>query len=53
MLKLITNANLFAPQAMGMCHVLIAAEKIIHIGSQLPVLDSSLEVEITDLDGAT
>jgi beta-aspartyl-dipeptidase (metallo-type) len=53
MLKLITNANLFAPEAMGICHVLVAAEKIIYIGPHLPVLDSALDVEVTDLAGAT
>jgi len=53
MLKLITNANLFAPEAMGICHVLVAAEKIIYIGPHMPVLDSALDVEVTDLAGAT
>ena len=53
MLKLITNANLFAPEAMGICNILVAAEKIIYIGPHLPVLDSVLEVEVTDLKGAT
>ena len=53
MLKLITNANLFAPEAMGICHVLVAAEKIIYIGSHLPVVDAAVDVEVTDLEGAT
>ena len=53
MLQLITNANLFAPEAMGICHVLVAAEKIVYIGSQLPVLDELLDVEVTDIEGAT
>jgi beta-aspartyl-dipeptidase (metallo-type) len=53
MLQLITNANLFAPEAMGICHVLVASEKIVYIGSQLPVLDKLLDVEVTDLEGAT
>jgi len=53
MLQLIKNANLFAPEAMGLCHVLVAAEKIIYIGTQEPVLDNILDVEVVDLKGAS
>lgn len=53
MLKLITNANLFAPEAMGICHLLVAADKIVYIGHKVPVLDNELIVEVTDLKGAS
>ncbi|MDB9753824.1 beta-aspartyl-peptidase [Oceanospirillaceae bacterium] len=53
MLKLITNANLFSPEAMGICHLLIAGQTIVYIGSHLPVLDKALQVEVTDLKGAS
>jgi len=53
MLKLITNANLFSPEAMGICHLLIAGQTIVYIGSHLPILDNALQVEVTDLKGAS
>jgi hypothetical protein len=34
MLKLISNANLFAPQAMGLCHLLVAGEKLVYTYSK-------------------
>ena len=52
MFELITNANLFAPESLGIRHVLVCAGKIAYIGKQLPQLDDALEVNITDLDGA-
>lgn len=53
MLKLITNANVHAPEALGICHLLVAGERIVYIGPDLPALDDRLEVAVTDLDGAT
>ena len=52
MFELITNANLFAPESLGIRHVLICAGKIAYIGKQLPQLDDALEVNVTNLDGA-
>ena len=51
MFHLIKNANVFAPQAMGLCHVLVVAEKIIYIGAHEPVLDDIFDVEVVDLAG--
>lgn len=52
MLQLLSNADVYAPFHLGRCHVLVAGEKIVYIGSQLPVLDDCLDVERTDLGGA-
>jgi beta-aspartyl-dipeptidase (metallo-type) len=52
MFELITNANLFAPESLGIRHVLVCAGKIAYIGKQLPQLDDALEVNVTNLDGA-
>ena len=53
MLQLIKNANVFAPEPLGVCHVLVANETIIYIGKELPKLDHFLAFEETDLDGAS
>ena len=52
MFELITNASVFAPEPMGIRHVLVCAGKIVYIGEQLPQLDDALDVRLTDLDGA-
>lgn len=52
MFKLITNANVFAPEPLGQKQVLVCAGKIAYLGDHLPQLDDALEVEVTDLDGA-
>ena len=52
MFKLITNANVFAPEPLGLKQVLVCAGKIAYLGEHLPQLDDALEVEVTDLDGA-
>lgn len=52
--KLITlfkNANLYAPDALGINHVLVAGGKIVFIGQDLPTLDAPLDVDVVDLDG--
>jgi beta-aspartyl-dipeptidase (metallo-type) len=52
MFELITNANVFAPEPMGIRQVLVCAGKIAYIGEQLPQLDDALDVSLTDVDGA-
>jgi beta-aspartyl-dipeptidase (metallo-type) len=52
MFELITNADVFAPESMGIRHVLVCAGKIAYIGEQPPQLDDALEVRLTDVDGA-
>lgn len=38
---------------MGLCHLLVAGEKLVYVGAQAPVLDDLLECEVADLAGAT
>jgi beta-aspartyl-dipeptidase (metallo-type) len=52
MLQLISNANVFAPAPMGVCHILVAGRQIVYIGAAEPELNTPLEVETTDLNGA-
>jgi beta-aspartyl-dipeptidase (metallo-type) len=52
MFELITNADIYAPQSLGIKHLLVCAGKIAYIGDQIPVLDDQLSVKITDLNGA-
>lgn len=52
MFELITNAEVFAPEPLGLKQVLVCAGKIAFIGEQIPQLDDALDVNLTDLDGA-
>ena len=51
--KIIKNANIYAPKALGICDILIAGEVITYIGSEMPNLSPNLDVEVKDLCGAT
>lgn len=48
---LIKNANLYAPAAQGLKHLLIAGGKIIYVGSEVPQLAAPLDVEEIDIAG--
>jgi len=52
MFELITNADVYAPEPLGVKHLLICAGKIVYIGDNIPDLDSSLATRVTDLGGA-
>ncbi len=52
MFELITNARVYAPEPLGLRHLLVCAGKVVYIGEQPPRLDDALEVEVTELDGA-
>ena len=52
MFELITNAEVYAPQALGLQNLLVCAGKIVYLGERVPELDDSLSVQISDLDGA-
>jgi beta-aspartyl-dipeptidase (metallo-type) len=52
MFQLINNANVFAPEPLGIRHVLVCAGKVVYIGAQLPQLDDAFDVDVSDLDGA-
>ena len=51
MFELITNANLYAPQSLGIQHLLVCAGKIVYLGDKVPQLDDNLPVQVTDLNG--
>ena len=48
-MHLLLNADTFAPQPLGLCHVLVGGGKILWIGSEPPALDDALSVETHDL----
>ncbi len=52
MFELITNAEVYAPQSLGLQNLLVCAGKIVYLGERVPQLDDSLSVQVTDLDGA-
>lgn len=52
MLTLIKNANLFAPEALGISCLLIGGGKILYVGSENPGVDTSLLAATLDLEGA-
>jgi beta-aspartyl-dipeptidase (metallo-type) len=50
-LTLVKNAELYAPQALGRKHLLIAGGKLVYIGDSVPELGDELEVDIIDAEG--
>ena len=52
MLTLIKNANVFSPEPLGIRHVLVAGDRIVHIGTEVPELDARLGVDVVDAGGA-
>ena len=52
MLTLIKNADIFAPEPLGVGHLLRGGGKVLHVGKQMPALDASLLAETLDLEGA-
>ena len=53
MFTLLNNAQVYAPRALGLKSLLICAGKIVYIGDTPPDLDTNLQVETTDLEGAS
>lgn len=53
MLQLLKNATLFDPTPRGVAHLLIGGARILWTGSQVPDLDASLGVCVTDLEART
>ncbi len=51
MLKLLTNAHVFAPQDRGICHLLIAGDRIAWLGTEIDDLGALKPVETFDLQG--
>ena len=52
MLTLLRDADLFAPEPLGRCDLLIAADRIAAVGPSLPALPAGLPHEEIDLGGA-
>lgn len=53
MLTLITNANIFAPRALGVGCLLVGGGRILHVGRTVPDIDHSLLEQTIDLGGST
>ena len=53
MFHLLKNARVYAPEALGIRHILVAGNKIAHISAKPPELDSALDIEVIDLNGAS
>jgi beta-aspartyl-dipeptidase (metallo-type) len=51
MLKLLRNAEVFAPEPQGLRHLLVGGERILWIGETVPELPDSLGVQTWDLGG--
>lgn len=52
MLQLLLNADLHAPEALGVRHLLIAGERIVWIGGDRPALPANLDAAVHDCRGA-
>jgi len=52
MFTLLSNASVFAPEYLGVRHVLVAGDRIVYIGQDKPDLDVRLGVDEVDLSGA-
>ena len=52
MIKLLKNANVFAPDALGIQHILIAGDTVVYIGEELPELDMVPDFSVVDVEGA-
>lgn len=52
MLKLIKNATVFAPEPLGVCHLLVGGGKVLYLGAELPVIETGLLAGTLDLEGA-
>ena len=52
MLKLLSNVTVFAPENLGIQHLLVAGGRIVYVGEHLPQLDPCLEIERIDFKGA-
>ncbi len=51
MIHLLRNAELYDPEPRGRSHLLVAGERVVWIGTELPALPASLGVTEHDLEG--
>ncbi|MDQ3269905.1 MAG: beta-aspartyl-peptidase [Pseudomonadota bacterium] len=50
-MQLIRNADVYAPESLGVQHLLLGGGRVLWIGDELPALPAQLQVEATDLQG--
>ncbi len=51
MFDLLLNADVYAPEPLGLRHLLVCAGKIVYLGETVPTLDEALGARTTDLAG--
>ncbi len=51
MIELLRNADLYAPEPLGIKHILVAGETIVWIGAKLPDMPAGLLTQDSDLQG--
>ena len=51
MIKLLKNANVYAPEPLGHKDILIVGEKICSMGEDLRIYENLPDVEVFDLEG--
>jgi beta-aspartyl-dipeptidase (metallo-type) len=51
MIQLLRNLDVFAPEPLGVNHLVVAGEQIVWLGPELPELPGALGVETIDFDG--
>ena len=51
MLQLITNADVYAPESLGVRHVLVGGGQVLWMGDSVPSLDAALGIDHWDAEG--
>ena len=51
-MKLLTNANVYSPEPLGIHHLLIGGGRILWLGRDVPALPDMLNIDVVDLNGA-
>ena len=51
MIELLLNAELYDPEPRGRRHLIVAGERVVWVGADLPALGKSLGVTERDLGG--
>lgn len=52
MLSLLTNARVYAPESLGLRHLLVAAGRVVWMGDTIPALPAEFGTAVRDLAGA-
>ena len=53
MIKIIKNANVYSPEPVGKCDILILRDRVAHIGENIATPNGLGNVEVIDVKGAT